>query len=694
MEMSRGNPQWLRQSANGVCLMITLALALALSVLLVAPASLVAQGGPGTENGEWHYLGGDAAHTRYSPLDQIEASNFEDLEIAWIWRADNFGPTVDYAFKSTPSFVDGILYTVASERRQVAAIDPATGETLWVFREPNTLRWERSMRQNYGKGVAYAEVDGRGVIYITTPGFFLHALDAKTGLPLEGFGRPVPVEGFPDTGVVDALEDLVRGWLPFEELGQPLDHYAGIPREIGMITSSAPPIVVNDVIVVGNSHEQGYNQTRVENVPGDIMGYDARTGEFLWKFHVIPRPGEFGHDTWENNSWLTAGDVSSWAPMSADPERGLVYIPTNPPTIDFYGGFRPGDNLFGTSVIALDVHTGERVWHFQTVHHDIWNFDNPTAPILLDVTIDGVPTPIVVQTTKQGWAYTFNRETGEPIWPIEERPVPQSEVPGEQLSLTQPFPTWPLAYEEQGLTEDDLIDFTPELRLDALGIIQNYRIGPIFNPPIQMGHPSGLRSFVSCPSGATNIPGPTSADPETGILYVSSNKGCRSERLVPGVDIDEPDDIMTTGSTLSQYAVLDRGDFRGPQGLPIHKPPYGRITAIDMNTGEHLWWIPNGDTPERIRDHPALQGVDLPNTGQTSIAITMVTKTLLVTAEGGGGEPRLHAVDKTTGERLATIDLPGAGQYGMMTYMHEGNQYIVVQTGGRTPAALVALRLP
>ena len=696
MEMSKGNPPRIGQSANGVWLTLTpaLTLALALSVLLAAPASLVGQGGPGTENGEWHYLGGDAAHTRYSPLDQIDASNFEDLEVAWIWRAENFGPTVDYAFKSTPSFIDGILYTVASERRQVVAIDPATGEILWTFREPNTLRFERSMRQNYGKGVTYAEVDGRGVIYITTPGFFLHALDAKTGLPLEGFGRPVPIEGFPETGVVDALEDLVRGWLPFEELGQPLDHYAGIPREIGMITSSAPPIVVNNVIVVGNSHEQGYNQTRVENVPGDIMGYDARSGEFLWKFHVIPRPGEFGHDTWENNSWLTAGDVSSWAPMSADPELGLVYIPTNPPTIDFYGGFRPGDNLFGTSVIALDVQTGERVWHFQTVHHDIWNFDNPTAPILLDVTIDGEPTPILVQTTKQGWAYTFNRETGEPIWPIEERPVPQSEVPGEQLSLTQPFPTWPLAYEEQGLTEDDLIDFTPELRLDALGIIQNYRIGPIFNPPIQMGHPSGLRSFVSCPSGATNIPGPTSADPETGILYVSSNKGCRSERLVPGRDIDQPDDFMTTGTTLSQYAVLDRGDFRGPQGLPIHKPPYGRITAIDMNTGEHLWWIPNGNTPERIRNHPALQGVDLPNTGQTSKAITMVTKTLLVTAEGGGGEPRLHAVDKMTGERLATIDLPAAGQYGMMTYMYEGNQYIVVQTGGRTPAALVALRLP
>ena len=686
--MSRGNAPLLRQSANGVYL------ALAFGVLLAAPASAVAQRLPGTEGGEWHYLGGDAGHTRSSPLDQINGDNFEDLEMAWLWRADNFAPDINNASKSTPSYIDGILYTAVSSRRQLVAIDPATGETLWTYREPNTLRWERSMRQNYGKGVTYAEVDGRGVIYLTTPGWFLHALDAKTGQHLEGFGGQVPIEGFPSTGVVDPLVDLVRDWLPFEELGEPLDQYAGIPREVGMITASSPPIVVNGVIVVSNSHEQGYRQTRVENVPGDIMGYDARTGEFLWKFHVIPRPGEFGHETWENNSWLTAGDVSSWAPMSADPERGIVYIPTNPPTMDFYGGFRPGDNLFGTSVIALDVQTGERVWHFQTVHHDIWNFDNPTAPVLLDVTVDGVPTPIAVQTTKQGWAYTFNRATGEPVWPIEERPVPQSEVPGEQLSPTQPFPTWPLAYEEQGLTEDQLIDFTPELRQEALDIIQNYRIGPIFNPPIQVGHPSGLRSFVSCPSGATNIPGPTSADPETGILYVSSNKGCRSERIVPGREIDDPDDIMTTGTTYSDFAVIDRGDFRGPQGLPIMKPPYGRITAIDMNTGEHLWWIPNGDTPERIRNHPALRGVDLPNTGQTSTAITMVTRTLLLTAEGGGGEPRLHAVDKLTGERLGTIELPGAGEYGMMTYMHEGRQHIVVQIGGNTPAALVALRLP
>ena len=449
------------------------------------------------------------------------------------------------------------------------------------------------------------------------------------------------------------------------------------------------------MVVVGNSAEQGYNQTRIENVPGDIMGYDARTGEHLWKFHVIPRPGEFGHETWENDSWEWTGDVSSWAPISADPERGLVFIPTNPPTIDFYGGFRPGDGLFGTSVIALDVKTGERVWHFQTVHHDIWNFDNPTAPVALDVIVDGRPRQIVVQTTKQGWAYTFDRVTGEPIWPSEERPVPQSEVPGERLSPTQPMPTRPMAYEMQGLTEDDLIDFTPELRAEALAIVERYRLGPIFNPPIQRGHPSGLRSFVSCPSGASNIFGPTSADPETGVIFVSTLRGCRSENIVPGADIDVPADIKTTGTTIADFAVLNRGDFRGPQGLPIYKPPYSRIVAIDMNTGEHLWAVPNGDTPDRIREHPALQGVDLPNTGRTSHPITMTTKTLLITAEGTGGTPRLHALDKQTGQRVGTVSLPASGQYGMMGYWHDDRQYIVVQIGGGgMSGSLAALRLP
>ncbi len=671
------------------------ALAALPALLALAPTAGAAQQAQ-QGSGEWRYIGGDAAHTRYSPLDRITAENFEDLEIAWIWRGDNYGTTPLATSRSTPLYVDGMLYTVAGERRTVVAIDPESGETIWTFREPHTTRWERGMRNGYGKGVAYAEVEGRGVIYMTSPAFFLWALDAKTGRPLEGWGTPVPLDGFPGTGVVDLLPDLLEGWGPWEAWdGEPYDPDFGIPRELGHITSSSPPIVVNGVVVVGNSAEQGYNQTRIEMVPGDILAYDAATGDHRWKFHVIPRPGELGHETWENDAWQWTGDVSSWAPMSADPELGLVYIPTNPPTIDFYGGFRPGDGLFGTSVIALDVHTGERVWHFQTVHHDIWNFDNPTAPVALDVVVDGRTTPIVVQTTKQGWAFTFHRATGEPVWPIEERPVPRSEVPGEKLSPTQPAPTRPAAYEMQGLTEEDLIDFTPELRAEALEIVGRYRIGPIFNPPLPRDHPSGLRSFVSCPSGATNIFGPTSADPEAGILYVSTRRGCRSENIVPGSEIDVPDHIMTTGRTIAEWAVANRGDFAGPRGLPIFKPPYSRIVAIDMNTGEHLWETPNGDTPDFIRNHEALAGVDVPNTGRLAHAVTMVTPTLLMAAEGIGGAPVLHALDKATGERLGTVELPASGQYGMMGYLHRGRQYVVVQIAGAgLPGSLVALRLP
>ena len=666
-------------------------LGLTVTWLAIMAPPLLAQASPG----EWRYIGGDAGHTRYSGLDQITAENFEELEVAWIWRGDNFGPGLLPQSRSTPLYVDGTLYTVAGQRRTVAAIDPGTGETLWTIREPHTTRFDRGMRNGYGKGVAFGEIDGRGVIYVVSPAFFLWALDAKTGRPLEDWGTPVPLPGFPRTGVVDLLPDLIRDWTPWQSWrGGPYDPDFGIPRELGHITSSAPPIVVNGVVVVGNSAEQGYNQTRIEMVPGDILAYDARTGDHKWKFHVIPRPGEVGHETWENDAWQWTGDVSSWAPMSADPERGLVFIPTNPPTIDFFGGFRPGDGLFGTSVIALDVETGERAWHFQTVHHDIWNFDNPTAPVAMDVTVNGQRRPIVVQTTKQGWAFTFDRATGEPIWPIEERPVPRSVLPGERLSPTQPMPTRPAAYEMQGLSIDDLIDFTPALRAEALEIISNYRIGPIFNPPIPPGY-QGLRSFVSCPAGATNIFGPTSADPVAGILYVSTRRECRSENLAPGRDLDVPDDIMTTGTTISEWAVANRGDLRGPQGLPLMKPPYSRIVAIDMNTGEHLWETPNGDTPEYIRDHPAIQGVEIPTTGKLAHPVTLPTASLLLTAEGPGGDPLLHALDKRTGERLGTIELPAPGQYGMMGYMHEGGQYVIVQVGGRgLPGSLVALRLP
>ena len=660
----------------------------------LAAAGFALQAQTGAEPvGEWRYIGGDAHHTRFSALDQITAANFEKLEVAWTWRGDNFGPQVDHIFRSTPIYVDGVLYTVAGQRRTVAAVDPGTGETLWVYREPHTTRFDRGMRNNYGKGVAYGEIDGRRVIYYTSPGFFLHALDAKTGKHLENWGTRVPLPGFPASGVVDMLPDLVRDWQPWLTSGLTYDPDKGIPRELGNLSTSSPPIVVNGVVVVGNVHEQGYYQTRIQNIPGDILAYDANSGKHVWKFHVIPRPGEFGHETWENDAWQRTGDVSSWAPMSADPARGLVYVPTNPPTIDFFGGFRPGDNLFGTSILALDVKTGKRVWHFQTVHHDIWNFDNPTAPVLMDVAINGRRTPIVVQTTKQGFAYTFNRETGVPIWPIVERPVAASDLPGEQLSPTQPFPTRPKPFEIQELTVDNLIDFTPELRQEAIATIQNYKTGPLFTPPIQVGHPSGKRSFVSCPAGASNINGPTVADPDSGVLFVTTQRLCRAENVVPGEQMDQPDDPKTTGQTLSRWVVANRGDLRGPDGLPIWKPPYSRIIAIDMATGEFLWEKPNGNTPEHIKNHPRLRGLDIPATGQTTHAVMMPTKTLLITAPGG--EPVLYALDKRSGDRLGTVKLPAPGQYGMMGYLHGGRQYVVVQVAsGAVPGALVALRLP
>ena len=463
-------------------------------------------------------------------------------------------------------------------------------------------------------------------------------------------------------------------------------------EEVGYITSSSPAIVVNGVIVVGNSAEQGYNQSRQEMVPGDILAFDARTGAFKWKFDVLPGPGEFGHDTWENDAWRWTGDISSWAPLSADPELGIVYIPTNGATADFWGGFRPGDNLFSTSLIALDVQTGERVWHYQLVHHDIWNYDTPQVPLLMDVTVDGEDIPAVIQVTKQAFVYAFNRKTGEPIWPIEEKPVPAAYMPGEKLSETQPHPTRPAPYELQGLTEDDLIDFTPELRLAAIEALESYQIGPLFNPPLHRDYDIGKTSSLWCPGdvGGTNIDGTPAADPTTGILYVTSQKGCSSRIMIPGHERDAREE-RPTGKVINDFAV---GSSRGTprvHGLPIFKPPYSRITAIDMNTGEHLWWIPVGDTPDRVLNSAFVKGVDIPNTGTGRQAAQIVTATLLIhTGNGSDGTPFLYAVDKATGERLVKVELPGNPRYGIITYMHEGKQYFVVQAANM----LMALRLP
>ena len=715
----------------------TLVLGLALAVLMVTAAVASAQRLTGTENGEWRYLGGDAGHTRSSPVDQINGDNFADLEVAWLWRGDNFGPNIDYFSRSTPIYVDGMLYTVATPRRQVVAIEPATGETLWTFREPETIRHLRSPRQAYGKGVAYADVNGRGVIYVTSPAFFLWALDARTGRPLENWGTAVPLDGFPDTGGIDLIPPLVSDWGRWQDRSASYDANYGIPRDLGMVTASAPPIVVNGVVVVLVGHQPGYGQTRIENVPGDIMGFDAATGAFLWKFHVIPRPGEFGHETWQNDAWQWSGDMSSWAPASADPELGLVYIVTNASTVQSYTGHRPGDNLFGGSVLALDVQTGERRWHFQIHRSDQWNYDLPTPPMLMDLTVDGQQIPALIQNTKQGLIFAFNRETGEPIWPFEERAVIQTEVPGNYTSATQPYPTRPEPVDPivwDGLTEEFVIDYTPELNRQALDILRHYRTGGLYVPALPENHDNDFYNNVGCLGGGNIIPHPPVADPSTGLMYVSHRRTCSAPTFMAptgGVDVDNPSYAVpgasgatpnttpTTGTTV--VAWLPRGARRPTDtqasfvrvtglptidGLRLYKPMDNFLSAFQMNTGERSWSLPVGETPEAIRNNPRLAGVEIPSTGGAGWSIQMVAGDLLVQTRALSEGTRqivpdaplqLHGRDKVTGEILGSVELPAPGQYGMMTYMHEGKQYIVVQIGSvqtNFPGSLVALTLP
>ena len=585
----------------------------------------ISQGAPeGTEQGEWRYWGGDERSSRYSPLDLIDRSNFGDLEIAWRWKSDNFGPSPDYIYRATPLYIKGRLYTVAGQRRTVVAIEPETGETLWMWRMPENPRWQASTRKNYGKGLAYARVDDKDVLYLITPGYYMVALDPDTGMPISSFG-------------INGVVDLHLG------LGDyPVEADTGVLAS-GDITSSSPPIVVNDVIVVGNSHDRGYYPSKKENIPGHVRGYDAKTGRLLWRFNVLPQEGEFGNDTWETDAYRYTGNISAWAPLSADSDLGLVYIPTDTPTNDYYGGDRPGGNLFGTSLIALDAKTGQRVWHFQMVHHDVWNFDNPNAPKLLDVEVDGKTIPAVVESTKQGWLYAFNRATGEPIWPIEEREVAASDVPGEVLSKTQPFVTHLPPFELQGTTEDDLIDFTPALRAEAIELASEYRMGPLFTPPSLAKDPDGTKGAFVMPgaNGGANIPGGSATDPELGLFFVATERGHSVISLVPGEE----------KNSNAGYVSLGPGGIRGPQGLELFKPPYGSIVAYDLNKGDIIWNIPNGDTPDKVKNHPALAGVDLPRTGKRSHATILVTKSLLLYGEGRRGDPFLHAVDKLTGKR-------------------------------------------
>jgi len=629
--------------------------------LVFTPAAL-SQSGTSVNEGDWPEYHGNEFAQRYSPLDQINAENVGDLELAWRFSTRSFGPTTDFNNPSTPLEVDGVLYANIASTRNVVALDATTGQVLWLWRPREGERFDEAPRKGAGRGVAYwSDGDSARVIDVT-PGYHLVSLDAETGVPDPDFG---------DNGIVDLFVGLRNAddpRFPYPDIG-----------------ISAAPFVMNDVIVVGAAHRVGMRPRSKSNVKGDIRGYDVRTGEHLWTFRTIPERGDYGFESWLDAGIEFTGNAGVWAPMSGDPELGLVYLPVESATGDRYGGDRPGDNLFSDSIVALDIRTGERRWHYQLTHHDIWDWDIPSAPVLADLPNGN---RVLMSVTKQSWVYTFDRETGEPIWPIEERPVPAGDVPGEWYAPTQPIPTRPAPFDRQGFTEDDLIDWTPEIRALALEAIEGFRLAPsVYSPPSLADAADGTRGTLSLPSatGGANWEG-AAIDPETGIIYIPS----RTALAVMSLDNDENSDI--------DYSAAFGVRVPRVQGLEIAKPPYGRITAIDMNSGDHLWMIANADTPDRIANHPLLEGVDLPRTGIPTRSGIVLTKTLLFVGEGTGGpgaSPIFRAVDKQTGEIIAEIDLPN-NQSGLpFTYEHEGKQYIAMFVGGGgQPAELVAYALP
>ncbi len=638
------------------------------TVLMAAPAGAVAQ--HGAADGEWRTYGGDLGSTRYAPLDQIDGSNFNDLEVAWRFRTANLGPGPDFNYQTTPLMVDGVLYATAGSRRNAVAIDAGTGELLWMYHLDEGERAANALRRMSGRGVAYwtdGEDDER--IFLVTIGYQLIALDAKTGIPVPTFG---------ENGIVDLKQNN----------DQVIDPLSG---EIGW---NGAPIVARDTVVIGASHRSGSAPPTPENIKGYIRGFDARTGERKWIFHTIPTANEFGRDTWLNDSAVYTGNTGVWTNLTVDEELGIAYLPIEIPTGDYYGGHRPGDNLFAESLVAVDLETGERKWHFQFVHHPIWDYDVPCPPILVDITVDGRDIAAVAQPTKQGWVFVFDRVTGEPVWPIEERSVERGTVPGEWYSPTQPFPTKPPPFERQGFPVDELIDFTPELHAEALEFISQFKVGPVYTPPIVQGE-DGKRATLFVPNGA-NWPG-GSFDPETGMLYVYSHTLMRALGLVSDPSRSTMDYINGRAGSLTV------------QGLPLLKPPWGRITAIDLNKGEIVWQIAHGETPDRVRNHPALRGLDIPRTGRTGGAGgssggigTLTTRTLVISGEGGTVTREdgtrgamLRAYDKATGDERGAVPIPAAQTGSPMTYLHDGRQYIVLAVGGGTyRGELMAFRLP
>ena len=651
----------------------------------------------GAKNGEWRSYAGDLGSTRYSPLDQINAQNFNKLEIAWRFKTDSLGPRPEYQFESTPLMVHGIIYTTAGSRRAVVALDAATGEMLWMHAEHEGARGEAAPRQLSGHGVAYWTDGQEERILYVTPGYRLVALNAKTGVPVPSFGA---------NGMVDLKQDD----------DQQMDLITG---SVGLHST---PIVAKNVVIVGAAHMEGGIPKSKTNVKGYVRGFDARTGKRLWIFHTIPKPGEFGIETWLNDSWSYTGNAGVWGQISVDEDLGLAYLPVELPTGDYFGGHRPGAGLFGESVVAVDLQTGQRKWHYQLVHHGLWDMDIPCAPILTDITVNGRTVKALAQPTKQAFLYVFDRTNGKPIWPIEERPVEKGTVPTEWYSPTQPFPTKPPAYDNQGILPDSLINFTPELHQQALQLITKYKTGPIFTPPSVSTRDGTLGTLVSPGSqGGTNWPG-GSYDPETHTVYVFSQSAIALLGLVPPPsEVSDMNYVQgVAGAAVRARRAMGAAPEAprpGPppaaaapgapgvltvQGLPLLKPPYGRITAIDLDKGEFRWQIAHGETPDNIRNHPALKGLNIPRTGRSGLIGVLTTKTLVIAGEAGffttpSGQrgAMLRAYDKMTGQEVGAVYIPAPQSGSPMTYSLNGEQYLVVAIGGGNYSGeLVAFKLP
>jgi len=701
------------------------ALGLIAAALVWNARGVSGQSTPSTANGEWPAYAADVRGSRYSPLDQINAANFNDLEVAWRFKTDNLGTRPEYKLEGTPIMVKGVLYATAGTRRSVIALDAATGELLWVHRYPEGPRGAAAPRQLSGRGLAYWS-DGRGddrILYIT-PGYRLIALDAKTGQMVKSFGKD---------GVVDMKVGVVYG------ADTPIDLDSG---EIGLHSA---PTVVKNVVLVGSAMKEGMTITTHNNTKGLARAFDARTGKVLWTFHTIPRPGEPGNETWLDNSWAVNGNTGVWTQITVDEELGLVYLPVESPSSDFYGGKRPGNNLYGESLVCVDLATGKDKWHFQFVHHAIWDHDMSSAPLIADVTIDGRPRKVVAVPSKQAWLYVFDRVTGQPIWPIEERPVPKGDVPGEWYAPTQPHPPASLMYGRNAISLDDLIDFTPELRAQAVRNMERYKWYPgvVYNPPI-VGNVDGLLGAINMgnTNGGTNWPG-GGYDPELHMVFAqASTSSIRAESVAPpppgfsdlpyqagvvgqpfrllegpgaGSYADFPSRGRGAAAPATQTPAAARGASGAPapaenrnaggltvEGLSILKPPYGVLSAIDLERGAVAWKVPHGETPDVVRNHPLLKGMNIPRTGQNGSVGLLVTKTLVILGDPQvtvtASRPRgamLRAYDKKTGKEVGAVFMPAPQSGSPMTYMVNGRQFIVVAvSGGPYSGEYLAFSLP